>query len=86
MINEWLADDLGISQPGQLIRVTHKVVGDRGDLPDVEHVWTVTGIVKLTGPAADPHMTPHVEGITDADDYGDWREPFPMDQGASHNS
>ena len=79
VINEWLAEDLGIAEPGATIDVTHKVVGDRGELPDVKRTWTVSGIVKLDGPAADPHYTPFVEGITDADSFGDWRQPFPMD-------
>src|SRR5690606_3596903 len=51
-INDWLAEDLGITEPGQQIMVTHKVVGDRGELPDVERTWMVTGIIKLEGPAA----------------------------------
>ena len=79
VINEWLAEDLGIENTGESISVTHKVVGDRGELPDVERTWTVSGILKLDGPVADPHYTPYVEGITDADDFGDWRQPYPME-------
>jgi putative ABC transport system permease protein len=77
-INDWLAEDLGVTEPGQAINVRHKLVGDRGELPDVERTWTVTGIIRLAGPAADPHFTPYVEGITDADTFGDWRQPYPM--------
>ena len=80
VINDWLAKDLGITAVGEEISITHKMVGDRGELPDVERTWTVTGILKLTGPVADPHYTPYVEGITDADDVANWREPYPMDQ------
>lgn len=79
VINEWLAQDLGINTPGEQISIIHKVVGDRGELPDVERTWTVSGILALEGPAADPHFTPYVEGITDADTFGDWRQPYPMD-------
>ena len=78
VINDWLAEDLGVSV-GDEIGVKYKVVGDRGELPDEEMSFEVAGIVRLDGPAADPGMTPYVAGITDADTFSDWRQPFPMD-------
>ncbi len=78
VVNEWLADDLQV-QVGDEIRAKYQEVGDRGELPEREVTFTVSGVVKLTGPAADAGLTPHVEGITDAATFGDWRQPFPMD-------
>ncbi|MFG0335025.1 MAG: FtsX-like permease family protein [Maioricimonas sp. JB049] len=80
VVNEWLAEDLNVSV-GDAIGVKYKVVGDRGELPDEEMTFEVSGILRLEGPAADPGMTPYVAGITDADTFSDWRQPFPMDLG-----
>jgi len=76
-LNEWVAEDLGAAT-GKTVRVSYHVVGDRGELPEAEHDFTVAGIVRLSGPAADPGYTPHVPGVTDAASYADWREPFPL--------
>ncbi len=78
VINDWLAEDLGVTA-GDEIRAKYQQVGDRGELPEQEVTFVVSGVVKLEGAAADPGMTPHVEGITDAETFGDWRQPFPMD-------
>ncbi|MGD9854175.1 MAG: FtsX-like permease family protein, partial [Planctomycetaceae bacterium] len=76
-INEWLAEDLGVSV-GDTMDAKYHEVGDRGELPELEQRFVVSGIVRLTGGAADPGFTPYVEGITDADSFADWRQPFPM--------
>jgi ABC-type antimicrobial peptide transport system permease subunit len=76
-LNEWLAQDLE-AKVGDRIMVKYHVVGDRGDLPEEEREFEVGGIVKLTGPADDQGYTPTVPGVTDADSYDDWREPFPL--------
>jgi ABC-type antimicrobial peptide transport system permease subunit len=78
VLNEWLAQDLKakIDDP---IQMKYHVVGSRGELPEVEQTFTVAGIVALDGtPAADRKLTPDMEGITDADTFGDWEQPFPM--------
>ncbi|MEZ6065568.1 MAG: ABC transporter permease [Planctomycetaceae bacterium] len=89
VINDWLADDLvGVGGDGTLIAVGNTVpieyheVGDRGELPVAKARLRIDGIVKLAGPAADRGLTPEVEGITDVQTYGDWREPFPLDKDA----
>ena len=76
-LNDWVAEDLQ-ADVGDSIRIRYHVVGDRGELPEAETEFEVAGIVKLEGPAADPGITPTVPGVTDADTYADWREPFPL--------
>lgn len=77
VINDWLAKDLGVA-PGDLVNVKYHVVGDRGELPEVERTFRVAGIVRLAGAADDRGFTPEVPGITDVEDLGDWRQPFPL--------
>lgn len=78
VLNQWLAEDLN-AKVGDSIRMTYHVVGSRGELPEVEKTFIVRGIVSLDGtPAADRKLTPDMEGITDADTFGDWKQPFPM--------
>jgi len=78
VLNQWLAEDLK-TKVGDAIRMTYHVVGSRGELPELERTFFVRGIVALDGtPAADRKLTPDMEGITDADTFGDWKQPFPM--------
>lgn len=78
VLNEWLAQDLK-AKIGDPIQMKYHVVGSRGELPEVEQTFTVAGIVALDDtPAADRKLTPDMEGITDADTFGDWEQPFPM--------
>lgn len=79
LISDWLADDLQV-ELGDTIGAKYHVVGDRGELPEDEIEFTVAGIIALTGPVADPGITPLVPGITDAEGYENWREPFPLDR------
>ena len=77
IINEWLARDLKLSV-GEPIRFAFHVVGSRGELPEEDRTARVRGIVKMTGAAVDPHLTPQVKGITDVNSLADWDQPFPM--------
>jgi len=76
-LNEWVAQDLKV-HPGDSVKLKYHVVGDRGELPEGEASFTVAGIVALQGPANDRGYTPDVPGVTDAQSYADWREPFPL--------
>ena len=77
VLNDWLAADIAV-EPGDSIQVKYHVVGDRGDLPEEVQEFVVAGIVPLEAAAADPGLTPTVPGVTDAESYDDWREPFPL--------
>lgn len=84
LINEWLAEDLKIKQPGAKLEIRYHlvgahIVGEDGRLPEETITFTVAGIVKLAGTVADDRgITPRVEGITDADSFDDWDKPFEM--------
>lgn len=79
VLNSWLAKDLNVKL-GDNIKMSYHTVGSRGELPVVNKTFIVRGIVTLDGtPAADRKLTPDMEGITDADTFGDWKQPFPMD-------
>lgn len=87
LISEWLAQDLGI-RPEDLnaenakrpkVRVSYHKVGSRGELPEEEKLFEVQGVLPLKGVlAGDRGLTPHVPGITDAETFNDWDQPFPM--------
>ena len=77
VLNEWIAEDLG-AKIGDTIDVKYYVVGDRGELPEASKTFRVAGIVKIAGAADDRGYSPDVPGVTDAETYGDWREPFPL--------
>lgn len=77
VLNEWIAEDLG-AKVGDTIDVKYYVVGDRGELPEAAKTFRVAGIVRIAGAADDRGYSPDVPGVTDAETYGDWREPFPL--------
>lgn len=77
IIDEWLASDLKVTV-GDKIRFTYHLVGSRGELPEEDRTATVRGVVKMTGAAADRHLTPEVKGITDVDSLSEWDQPFEM--------
>ncbi len=77
IINEFLAEDLK-AKVGETIRYGYHIVGSQGELPEEERIAIVRGIVKMTGPAIDRNLTPHVKGVTDVDSLSDWDQPFPM--------
>ncbi len=79
VVNDWLAADLKV-KAGQYVRLKYHLVGSHGELPEEEKVFKVRHVVALDGPgaASDRGLTPEVKGITDADSFSDWKQPFPM--------
>ncbi|UCG34505.1 MAG: ABC transporter permease [Phycisphaerales bacterium] len=78
LLNEWAADELN-ADIGDRVRLTYYLTGPRGRLDTASHEFELTGIVALSGPAADPGFTPDYPGITDATRLADWDPPFPID-------
>ena len=78
VINQWLADDLGLKRGGRL-KIAYHRVGSHGELPEEERTFEVHAITTMAGPATDRGLTPHVPGITDVRTFRDWRQPFKMD-------
>ncbi len=84
-LNRWAADDLG-AKVGDTVTVnyyepesTHGVL--REHAPPLRlrlaHVVELEKGGKPTA-AADPHLTPELKGVTDADSIGDWDVPFKL--------
>ena len=78
LLNEWAMEDLK-AQPGDRITLDYFEVGNRGELYEKRTHFRLRGIVRLTGAAADPSLTPQFPGIHDADDMAAWDPPFPVD-------
>ena len=78
LINRWLADDLGVAA-GEAIEVDAFPAGSIGEVPAETLRFTVAGIVATEGDGAAASLTPTVPGITDADSFADWEQPFDMD-------
>ena len=78
LLNDWAAKDLQASL-GDSVELSYYVVGEQGALETAHHTFTLKGVVKLTGLAADQHLAPNYEGMSDAERMGDWDPPFPVD-------
>ena len=79
-INEWLAEDLGV-KVGDTIHLTYHQVGSTGELPELAEDFTVKAVLKMEGATLDRNVVPVIEGVTTADSFNDWEQPFPMDLG-----
>ena len=78
LLNDWAAKDLQASL-GDSVELSYYVVGEQGALETAHHTFTLKGVVKLAGLAADQHLAPNYEGMSDAERMGDWNPPFPVD-------
>jgi ABC-type lipoprotein release transport system permease subunit len=77
VLNQWAADDLGISKPGATATLEYFVWREGRGLV-VEHAdIPVAGIVPIT--AGDRDMAPEFPGITESARLADWDPPFPLD-------
>ena len=78
LLNEWAARDLK-ANVGDAIEMTYYVVGAGGALDTATHRFSLRGIVRLRGLAADRHLAPDYKGMSDTERMGDWDPPFPVD-------
>ncbi len=80
LINDWTAKDLGASV-GDRITLSYFVIAPNGGLDTEKHTFTLKGVVRLDGLAADRDLAPSYEGMSEANRMGDWDPPFPVDLG-----
>lgn len=80
LLNAWTAEDLGASV-GDSIRISFYQPEAAGKLVTRTSAWVVRGVVAMSGPGADPDLTPEFPGIEGADDMASWDAPFPIDLG-----
>ncbi len=77
ILNAWAAQDLG-ARVGERFTITWRVSTPSGYEERSAEV-TLRAIAEMTGLAADPDLVPEFEGITDAEEMGDWDPTFPID-------
>ncbi|MEZ6128056.1 MAG: FtsX-like permease family protein [Planctomycetaceae bacterium] len=79
LLSSWLAKDLNVVAGDTIVATWHEV-GSHGELPEVVKSFSVAGILADDDEITmDRNLTPHVEGVTDVEDFGDIRQPFEMD-------
>ena len=78
LLNDWAAKDLKASA-GDRISLDYYVVGSQGMLDTESREFTLKGIVRLEGLAADRGLAPPYKGMSEAESMGDWDPPFPVD-------
>ena len=78
LLNDWAANDLK-ARVGDEIEMSYYLVGAGGILDTASHRFSLKGIVRLRGLAADRYLAPDYEGMSDAERMDDWDPPFPVD-------
>ncbi|MFM8394944.1 MAG: FtsX-like permease family protein, partial [Acidobacteriota bacterium] len=78
ILNEWTARDLG-ARSGDSVTLEYYVWKDEGRLATESATFRLTGIVPISGLAADRQLAPEYPGITGAESLSDWDPPFPLD-------
>jgi len=78
VINDWLADDLGVG-PGDKLRLTYYVLGPMRRLSTRTEGFTVRAVAPLWGRAADPTLMPDFPGLAGSERCRDWRPGVPLD-------
>lgn len=78
LLNDWAAQDLNATV-GDMVQLTYFVTDSFGRLDTRHSDFTLRGIVRLAGAAADSGFTPEYAGITDTENVTDWDPPFPID-------
>ena len=78
-LNEWAAKRLGANVGDQIVIRYYLPESTHGQSVEAEPLrLTLQAIVPLAGAAADPRLTPVLQGVTDADSIDDWDLPFEL--------
>ncbi|MHC4396181.1 MAG: ABC transporter permease [Planctomycetota bacterium] len=78
IINQWLADDLGVKET-DVIEADYFVVSNMRKLREQTSTFHVRAIVPIKGPAADSELMPDFPGLAEADNCRDWKPGIPID-------
>jgi putative ABC transport system permease protein len=78
VVNQWLADDLGVGA-GDSLTMRYFEVGPLRELVEREHRFLVTGIIPMHLAAPDSILIPHLPGLSDAGSCRDWDAGIPID-------
>ncbi|MGB8166299.1 MAG: FtsX-like permease family protein, partial [Chthoniobacteraceae bacterium] len=80
VINQWLADELGLAVGGKLT-LKYFVMGERRQLTEQSREFTVAQILPMTEPQLDASWMPDFPGLSDKKNCRDWQPGFQMDTG-----
>jgi len=78
IINENLADDLGVSEGGK-IEIRYFVPSQGKSLSEQSAAFTVKTVVPMMGTGADTSLMPSFEAMADAENCRDWKPGIPID-------
>ncbi len=78
LLNTWAAEDLGVNA-GDEVELAYYETDLAGRLHERTATFTVAGVVRMEGIAADPDLVPEYKGVTDARTISQWDAPFPID-------
>ena len=78
IINQWLAEDLGL-KVGDQITMAYNVFGAGRKLEEHEANFTVASILPMTDPSMHARWTPDFPGVSEADNCRDWKPGIPVD-------
>ena len=78
VINDWLADDLGVAA-GDEVSMTYFVVGAGRRLIENSSVFKVVRVVAIKGKFADSSLMPDFPGLAGEDNCRDWDPGIPID-------
>lgn len=78
VINEWLANDLGLAV-GDVFEMDYYVIGPLRTVEEKTASFRVRAIVPIAGPFDDPDLMPGFPGLADAEDCRQWEPGVPID-------
>ncbi|MCA9437022.1 MAG: ABC transporter permease, partial [Candidatus Omnitrophica bacterium] len=78
VINQWLAEDLGLSV-GDEFEVDYYVIGPLRTVEEKNTSFKVRKIVPIEGPFDDPDLMPGFPGLSEAEDCRNWEPGVPID-------
>jgi ABC-type lipoprotein release transport system permease subunit len=78
VLADWQQSPLQV-KPGDEVTLKYFEPVEGGQLHEKQTRFRLAGLLPLTGPAADPDLTPEFPGITDKLSIADWDPPFPYD-------
>ena len=78
LINQWLADDLGIGVDDSL-SLTYNVFAPGRKLVEKTSAFTVKGILPMDHTSQHARWTPNFPGVSEADNCRDWEPGIPVD-------
>ncbi|MFT5192247.1 MAG: putative ABC transport system permease protein [Verrucomicrobiales bacterium] len=78
VINQWMADDLGICQ-GAEVTLSYNVFSPGRKLEPRSSVFTVNHVIPMDHPTMHARWTPDFPGVSEADNCRDWKPGIPVD-------